>query len=130
MPDQPTKQEIDLLEGYPSEIELRNPDRYDFLGQSAATICKVKDRSILLFEKRYRAAREVIDIIAKRIGIDPADTCYWLYAPDVDGSSPIVRLMDEYFDRSGDKVKLKKRIKELEDENSLLRSLITIKPAK
>lgn len=117
-------QEMELLAGYPSEIELRDPSRYDYLGQSAATICRVKDRTITLFDKRYRAAREVIDVIAKRIGINPDDTGFWLYAPDLDGSSPIVTKMDEYFSRSGDKVKLKKRINELEEENRILRSLL------
>lgn len=117
-------QEMELLAGYPSERELRDPSRYDFLGQSAATICKMKDRTITLFEKRYHAAREVIDIIAKRVDIDPEDTGFWLYAPDLDGSTPIVAKMDDYFSRSGDKVKLKKRISELEEENRILRSLL------
>lgn len=130
MQNEPTKQELDLLAGYPSEIELRDPSRYDFLGREAATICKVKDRSIVLFDKRYRAAQEVIDLIARRIGIDPENSGFWLYALDADGSSPIVALMDEYFNRGGEKVKLKKRVKELEDENNFLRSLITVTPTK
>lgn len=119
-----TEQELDLLAGYPSEIEQRDPDSYNYLWQSAATLCRIKDRAMALFDKRYRAAREVIDLIAKQVGIDPENTSYWLYAPDIDGSSPIVAQLDNYLNRSGEKVKLKRRIKELEDENSILRSLI------
>ncbi len=122
-----TKQELDLLAEYPSEIEQRDPSRYDFLGQSAATICMVKDRTAALFDKRCQAARDVIDLIARRVGIDPENTGFWLYALDADRSSPIVAKMDDYFSRSGDKVKLKKRIDELEQENSVLRSLISVK---
>ena len=47
-----------------------------------------------------------------------------LYVSNMDGSSPIIRKMEEYFSRSGEKVKLKKRIDELEKENALLRSLL------
>lgn len=119
-----TQQELDLLAGYPSEIEQRNPGRYNYLGQDAAVLCRIKDRTMALFDKRYRAAREVIDLIAKKVGIDPENTSYWLYAPDIDGSSPIVAQLESYLSRSGEKVKLKRRIKELEDENSILRSLI------
>lgn len=119
-----TQQEMELLVEYPSEIEQRDLSRYDYLGQDAAVLLLLKDRSLLLFDKRYRAAREVVDMIAKRIGIDPQNTSFWLYAPDLDGSSPILKKMDDYFSRSGDKVKLKKRIDELETENAILRSLI------
>lgn len=93
-------QELELLAGYPSEIEQRDLTRYDYLGQDAAVLCRMKDRTIVLFDKRYQAARKVIDLVAKRIGIDPEDTSYWLYAPDLDGSSPIVAQMDEFFSRS------------------------------
>lgn len=123
-----TQQELDLLAGYPSEIEQRNPARYDHLGQSAATICRIKDRTIVLFDKRYRAAREVIDLIARQVGIDPDDAGYWLYAPDLDGSSPIATQIETFLSRSGEKAKLKKRIKELENENAILRSIIVKYP--
>ncbi len=119
-----SQQELDLLAGYPSEIEQRDPDRYNYLGQSVATLCRIKDRSMALFDKRYRAAREVIDLIARQVGIDPEDTSYWLYAPDLDGSSPIAAQIESFLSRSGEKAKLKRRIKELEDENAVLRSLI------
>ncbi len=120
-----TQQEMELLVEYPSEIELKDKSRYDYLGNDdAAVLLLIKDRTIVLFDKRYRAAREVVDMIAKRIGIDPQNTSFWLYAPDLDGSSPILKKMDDYFSRSGDKVKLKKRIDELETENAILRSLI------
>ena len=57
-----TQQELDLLAGYPSEIEQRDPGRYNYLGQDAAVLCRIKDRTMALFDKRYRAAREVIDL--------------------------------------------------------------------
>ena len=63
-------------------------------------------------------------MIAKHVGIDPKTSGFWLYAPDYNGSSPIIEKMDQYFSRSGDKVKLKKKIDELEAENAVLRSLI------
>lgn len=119
-----TQQEMELLVEYPSEIEQRDMNRYDYLGDNAAILLLMKDRTIDLFNKRYRAAREVIDMIAERIGIDPQNTSFWLYAPDFDDSSPIIAKIDEYFSRSGDKVKLKKRIDELESENAVLRSLL------
>ena len=120
-----TQQEMELLVEYPSEIELKDKSRYDYLGNDdAAVLLLIKDRTIVLFDKRYRAAREVIDMIAERIGIDPTNTGYWLYAPDFDDSSPIIAKIDEYFSRGGDKVKLKKRVDELETENAVLRSLL------
>lgn len=119
-----TQQELDLLAGYSSEFEQRDPARYDYLGLSAATLLRMKDVTMALFDKRYRAARDVIDIIARKIGINPEDTSYWLYAPDLDESSPLVDNLDYYLNHSGDKVLLKRRIKELEAENAVLRSLV------
>lgn len=47
------------------------------------TFCLMKDRSNDLFYKRYQAAREVIDLIAEFVGIDPENTGFWLYSPDI-----------------------------------------------
>lgn len=115
-----------VLGGYTSEFE-RGEDYYE--GQQIspegwAGICRLKDKNNALLDKRVQAARAVIDLVAGKIGIDPEDTGYYLYAPNSDNSSPIVEKMDEFFSRSGDKVKLKKRIDELEAENSVLRSLL------
>lgn len=115
-----------LLERYQSDFEHEDGyyDGKNISSEGYATICRMKDRTNALLDRRVQAAKEVIDLIAKRIGIDPQDTCYFLYAPDYDGSSPLLRKIDEYLSRGGDKVKMKKRIDELENENQVLRSLI------
>ena len=92
--------------------------------EGLAIICCLKNKTNDMFIRRYNAAKEVIDLIARWIGIDPDNSGFWLYALDLDGSSPIVAKIENYFSRSGDKAKLKKRIDELEHENSVLRSLI------
>lgn len=118
------KEEIAALE-QTEGIKAKSPEEYMRCSKKGlAQLCSLKDRSNDLFFKRAEAARAVIDMIAKRIGIDPQDTSYWLYSPDADGSSPVLAKIDDYFSRSGDKVKLKKRIDELERENSVLRSLL------
>lgn len=120
------EREIDLLDRYEGTMAQRkNPHRYDILDkETLVTLCKMKDRSNDLFFKRYQAAQEVIDIIAKQVGINPDNTGYWLYAPDCDGSSPILRRIENWISRSGEKAQLKRRVQELEQENALLRSLI------
>lgn len=113
---------LERMEG----IEAKKPEEYMACSKEGlAQLCCLKDRSNDIYLKRYHAAREVIDMLARRVGIDPEKTGYWLYGPNADGSSPILAKMDEYFSRSGDKAKLKKRIDELEKENAVLRSLLT-----
>ena len=120
------EREIDFLDRYEGTMAQRkNPHMYDILDkETLVTLCKMKDRSNDLFFKRYQAAQEVIDIIAKQVGINPDNTGYWLYAPDCDGSSPILRRIENWISRSGEKAQLKRRVQELEQENALLRSLI------
>ena len=77
-----------------------------------------------MFVRRYEAAREVIDIIAKAVGIDPQDSGFWLYAPNEDGTTPITDRIESWFSRSGEKVQLKRRVQELEQENAILRSVL------
>lgn len=114
------------LEQYPGlEYDWKDPTRYDgFPAESLAMFCQIKDRSNDIFLKRAAAAQAVIDQLARIVGIDPENTGLWLYAPDCDGSSPIARKLEEYISRAGDKAKLKKRVDELENENSVLRSLL------
>ena len=105
--------------------QTKDPHRYNtFDKETLAAFCKMKDRSNDMFFKRYQAAQEVIDIIAKQVGINPDNTGYWLYAPDCDGSSPILRRIEECISRSGEKAQLKRRVQELEQENAILRTLI------
>ncbi len=115
-----------LLERYQSEFE-HEADYYDeknISPEGYARICRMKDHSNAMLDRRWQAAKEVIDLVAKRVGINPQDTGYYLYAPDYDDSSPLLRKIDEYFSRGGDKLKMKKRIDELENENQVLRKLI------
>lgn len=119
-------EEIKLLDRYEGTMNQRkDPHRYDtFSSDTLADFCRMKDRSNDMYFRRYQAAKDVIDLVAKQVNIDPDNTSFWLYAPDCDGSSPIIHKIEEYFSRSGEKVKLKKRIDELEKENALLRSLL------
>ena len=118
--------EMALLDKYEGTMsQTKDPHRYNtFDKETLAAFCKMKDRSNDMFFKRYQAAQEVIDIIAKQVGINPDNTGYWLYAPDCDGSSPILRRIEEWISRSGEKAQLKRRVQELEQENAILRTLI------
>lgn len=120
------EKEIELLKRYEGIMSQNNdPYRYStFSKETLEGFCRIKDRSNDLFYKRFQAAREVIDLIAEKIGIDPENTSFWLYAPDCDGTTPIIKRIEEWFSRSGEKAKLKRRLQELEQENELLRSLI------
>lgn len=120
------EEEIELLDRYEGTIQQeKDPCRYDtFSAETLASFCRMKDRSNNLYFKRYQAAREVIDLIAKTVGIDPDNTGFWLYILDADETSPITKRIEEWVSRSGEKVQLKKRLQELEQENALLRSLI------
>jgi hypothetical protein len=118
--------EIALLEKYEGTLsQTKDPHRYDtFDKKTLAALCRLKDRSNDMFFKRYQAACEVIDIIAEQVGINPDNSGYWLYAPDYDDSSPILRRIEEWISRSGEKAQLKRRVQELEQENAILRTLI------
>lgn len=118
--------ELELLDRYEGIMaQKKDPYRYDTFDASAlASFCLMKDKSNDLYFKRTQAAREVIDLIAEKVGIDPNETSEFLYAPDFDGSSPIISIMEDWLSRRGEKVQLKKRIQELEKENSIFRSLI------
>ena len=118
-----------VLQNYPG-VPRERPATDEKLPQEALVmLCQLKDKSIDLFYRRYQAARDVSDMTARRVGINPENTGYWLYTPDgcEDGSgdqtSEIVRRMEEWISRSGDKAQMKRRIQELEEENRVLRSL-------
>jgi hypothetical protein len=107
--------DFDHPEDYYSALEMRQDE---WRG-----LCKLKDKNLALLDRRWREAREVIDLIAKRIGIDPETSGSHLYGA-IDGESLLASKLDGYFDRSGDKVKLKRAIDDLERENAVLRSLV------
>lgn len=122
------EEEIALLErfeGTTASKYTEEESRYEGISlEGLQGLCRLKDRSNDMFFRRTEAACAVIDLIARKVGIDPDNSGFWLYAPDTDGSSPIVDRVEEWISRSGDKAQLKKRVQELEQENSILRSLI------
>ena len=110
----------------PAEGGETDAERYGACsGEGLETLCRMKDKTIAIFERRYTEARKVINLIAEKIGIDPIDSGLWLYSLDADGSSAVAAKIDDYLSRSGEKARLKKRVDELEKENSILRSLLT-----
>lgn len=120
------EREAEILARYEGILaQKKDPHRYDTLPKDAlALLCRTKDKSNDLFVRRYEAAREVIDVIARQVSIDPDTSGLSLYYPDFDGSCIIARRIEEWVSRSGDKAVLKKRVKELEQENLILRSLV------
>ncbi len=118
--------EAEVLARYEGTLaQKKDPHRYDALPKDAlAALCRVKDKSNDLFVRRYEAAREVIDVIARQVSIDPDTLGLSIYYPDFDGSSIIARRIEEWVSRSGEKAVLKKRVRELEQENLTLRSLL------
>lgn len=121
-----SEEEIALLDRYEGILNQTNdPCRYDiFDRETLIQFCLLKDRGNDMYFRRYQAAKEVIDMIAKKVGIDPENTGFWLYAPDTEGTSPMLKRIDEWLSRSGEKAKIKRRVQELEEENRILRSLI------
>jgi hypothetical protein len=105
-------------------------DRYrnrTYTGKEFAEMCIMKDRLIALYDKRWQSARAVIDLIAAELEIDPENCGLNLYAlKQVNGEfeSPLVNEMRGWFDKSGDKAKLKKRIKDLEAQVDALRAAL------
>jgi len=120
------------LRGYHSEFD-RPDSYYENLKEtpltSFAQMAKFKDRNAALFDKRWQAACEVIDVIAKKLGFSEEDLGLHLYGVTLDADTKTATCnladeMDKFFNKSGDKVKLKKRIDELEKENQLLRDML------
>lgn len=120
------EREVGLLDKYEGTMsQTKDPHRYDsFEKETLARFCRMKDRSNDMFFRRYQAARDVIDLIAKEVGIDPDSTGFWLYSPEADGGSPILNRINNWVSRRGEKAQLKKKLQELEQENAILRSLI------
>lgn len=118
--------EAEVLDRYEGTLaQKKDPHRYDTLPkEDLAMLCRIKDKSNDLFVRRYEAARAVIDIISRQVGIDPDTTGGSLYYPNLDGSSDIAQRIEEWVSRYGDKAVLKKRVQELEQENLILRSLL------
>jgi hypothetical protein len=98
-----------------------------YTGDEYADMCMLKDRGTALYDKRWKSAKAVIDFIAKEIEIDPEGCGMYLYGlmqSRGEFSSPLVDKMRAWFDKSGDKVKMKRRIAELEAQLSALQAAI------
>jgi 3-oxoacyl-ACP reductase-like protein len=98
-----------------------------YTGDEYADMCAFKDKSIMLYDRRWQSARAVIDLIAAEIDIDPENCGLFLYGllqEKGEFVSPLVDKMRTWFDKSGDKVKLKRRIAELEAQLEALRAAI------
>ena len=99
----------------------------NYTGDQYADMCVFKDKGTALFDKRWKSAKAVIDLIALEIDINPDECGEYIYALMQDKGefrSPLVDKMRMWFDKSGDKVKLKRRIAELESQLNALRSAI------
>lgn len=68
--------EAEVLARYEGTLaQEKDPHRYDTLPKDVlALLCRIKDKSNDLFVRRYEAARAVIDIISRQVGIDPDTT--------------------------------------------------------
>lgn len=98
-----------------------------YTGEEYANMCAFKDKTTALYDKRWKSAKAVIDMIATEINIDPEKCGLYLYALiQIKGEfeSPLVTEMRNWFDKSGDKVKLKKQIKDLEAQVDALRAVL------
>lgn len=111
----------------------RSPEYYakmrekTYTGDEYADMCRFKDKSLALYDRRWKSAKAVIDLVAQAIGEDPETTGLFLYgALQIKGefTSPLVEKMEHWFDKSGDKVKLKRRIAELEAQLTALQAAI------
>lgn len=110
------------LDIYKYMIE-KDDDNYDnFSVNALAEFCIMKDRTLRQYAKRIVEAYDVIDLIAEYIGI--ADKGLSLYEVYDDGTTPLMTEIKKYLNNGGDKIKLKKRVAELENENAVLKSLI------
>ena len=111
------------------KIDYYNKSRCKmYTGDEYADMCRFKDRGTALFDKRWKSAKAVIDLIASEIDIDPEKTESCLYiviqAKNGEFESVLVNKIREWLDKSGEKVKLKKRISELETQVNLLKNML------
>ena len=83
---------------------------------------KMKERKCKLFAERQDHAESLLSKVAKLFGLKESD---YIYGTNLlSNENVILTAIDETLSKAGDKAKLKKRIAELETENSVLRSLV------
>ncbi len=111
----------------PQEYYNKIEDR-TYTTQEYINMCRLKDRNTALFDKRWKSAQAVIDLVAKEININPQTCGLMLYGvhqkPNGELYTPLAEEMRKWFDKSGDKVKLKKRITELEAQIEMLKNML------
>lgn len=100
---------------------IRQPDFFDHKDEEVKNEMRFNIKNARLEYERRKHAESVIDEIAEFLGL--SDKGLFLYGL-IGGTTPIIEHIRDFFVKGGDKVKLKKRIDELETENSVLRSLI------
>lgn len=66
--------ETELLKAYENCEERRDASYENITREGMVRILHLKNRTNSLFKRRCDAARDVIDMIAKRVGIDPEST--------------------------------------------------------
>ncbi len=109
--------------GHPAEYYERHYDR-EVTGRQYASMLRFKDNTIKCYDLRWKHAESVIDLMANEIGLDIETVGSLLYHLDSKDESLVVNAMRKYCDNSGDKVKLKKQIKELEKQVELLTGIL------
>ncbi len=107
----------------PDEYYARHQQQ-TYTGEQYARMLKFKDRGTAMFDKRWKSAKEVIDQVAREVNIDPEKTGLYLYGVGCGEDTPLVAEMRKWFDKSGDKVKMKKRIADLEAQVETLKALL------
>lgn len=130
--DDVLRTEYVIKDGYKMPFsDFDRPDEYytrlhreTCTGEDYARMLKFKDRSTAMFDKRWKSAKEVIDRVAREVNIDPEKTGLYLYGVGCDEDTPLVAEMRKWFDKSGDKVKMKKRIADLEAQVETLKALL------
>lgn len=106
------------------ELLERNEKDYSMFGaDTLANFCIMKDRTLKQYARRIVNARDVIDLVAEFLQIKDKGLC--LYEVYEDGTAVVLEELRKYIEKGGDKVKMKKRISELENENAVLKSLFT-----
>jgi hypothetical protein len=95
---------------------------YDNLSkEDLVVLLRATNRTADIFQRRITERSEVIYEIAKYVGVND---CEYIYGLDDKGNSPLLDKMKNWFDNSGDKAKLKKKVEELENEIEVLKKYI------
>lgn len=106
---------------YKAILEGEEEDYSKFDADALVQFCQMKDRNLKLYARRLVNARDVIDLVAEFLQLNDKGLC--LYEVYEDGTAVVLEELRKYIEKGGDKVKMKKRISELENENAVLKSV-------